>query len=456
VSSVWLQVRCIMMAASSGGPPVGTWRAADACHCVRWVKWPDVRDQVETVSADLASNLDEFLSAVPNLSLPLLEYQYGDPIIEGGVFRPPCDSRGCRDCGAVHELSAYSSVPLSLVLQGCAEIYLDCKWDFEDGRLSPLSVLNKGEMYGVFETLDHLLGLPARRIVWSVCSGIRSVWVIAPLGNTALLAQLLQGRMRWNDHEPHWQLIKAATAGTSWRTRVLLFPREAIEALNGGRGENFRRALLQVGWTQSAGHRHIAVEDAELHEELHRRFKHISPVLGELYHFATIKHWISVVRGDRPAFQASHRFAEPGGPFDEFVQALSAGQERAKLKSLYQPVVLRPGLLRSGESGYYSFRCPSLLGPRMPEVRTYAQLPFDFVDLLQGVQEHWANSLKPPHVQYYLQPPRISSDKIRVLNSSISYANQLPRQELSPNGSSRELYWSSPFFVSGVRLSRAA
>jgi hypothetical protein len=445
----------------SGVFHVGTWPLENSCRCVQWVKWPDVRGKVEALSKDLALHLNEFFNSAPATELPLLEYRYGDSIIENGAFHPPCDSRGCRDCGVVTELTGYSPVPLSLILQGCAEVYLECKWDFEDGRHVPLGVLSSGEMYGVFETLDHLLGLPARKIAWSVCSGVRSVWVIAPLGNAANIGQLLKDRLAtWNDRQPHWQLIRAATKQAAWRTLVLLFPRKVVEILRSGSADGFFRILLQAGWTQSAGHRHSAVEDAELHQELRPRFRHESaPFVGELYQFATIKHWISVMKGDRPAFRGSHTFEEPGGPFPEFARALSAAQERAKLKSRYRPMILRPGFLRrAGDAGYYSFRCPSLLGPPMPEVRTYAELPDYFARVLHGIRESWAAALKPPHLQYYVQPPKKNgpgeNGESRMDSPIFRYAHQLPLEDLAPEARAEELYWSSPFFVSGVRLCR--
>jgi hypothetical protein len=376
------------------------------------------------------------------------------------------------------------------VLEGCTEVYLDYPWDFQDGRRAPLGVLGKGELYGVFEVLDVLLGIQQSAPLWNVSSGVRSVWVMAPLGNANLLRTLLgEGRV-WNDHSPHWQLIQAVTRNrTDWKTRIVLLPQLTEEVISSGNGRSLFRTLLQVGWKQSAALRHVAVEDARLHERLKDRLRSAGGPLGELYQFATIKHWINILKGDSPLYQPLHRFDEEGGPFSEFASSLSGAlvENSSKLKFKYTPVLLRPGYLKEkGDVGYYSFRCPSLLGPKMPAVKTYSQLPSDFAVMIKEIKEEWAHKLKPPILKYFVQPPRTGSElhtwadpppgrgPISPSRTSqefdqspkrtrsawedfgVFYADDLAEDDLVPasNGEKVNLYWGSPFFVSGVRLSR--
>ncbi|MGC4048409.1 MAG: hypothetical protein QM757_01670 [Paludibaculum sp.] len=413
---------------------------------------------------DVLAGIDHLIGADTEPLFPVVEYSYGDSVIENGRFRAPCGNRACVDCGQLSHGAGYASIPLSLVLDRCVEVYLNCPWDFNDGRLVPLRIIGQGEMFGVFETLDGILGTPSRKPVWDVAAGIRSVWVVAPLGNSALVGDLLTGRGRgaWDDHKPHWQLIQAVTGDqTKWRLSLLVFPRQLIEKLRSGGADRFVECLLRIGWTQSTGLRHVATEDAHLHEKVREASERLKAPVGELYQFSTIKHWLNIVKGDLPAFQSVHKFSEPGGPFPEFLNTLSAAllRQQRSLRYQYKPILLRPGLLLDdGEAGYYSFRCPSLVGPRMPEVRTYSQLPLDFITLLKRIDAAWARPLKEPHASYFVQPPKKDfenpADRPRPIAGA--YTDEMPLGDFFPDARREEIYWSSPFFVSGLRITRCA
>jgi hypothetical protein len=453
------------------------------CRRVEWVSWEQLLSMLDVCSAEMRIALRGLPCC--DSKLPILEYRYGDAIVESGEFHPPCDSRHCSDCNKVANLARYASIPLSLVLDGCAEIFLDYPWHFQDGRRTPLGVLGKGELYGVFEVLDLLLGIPQSAPMWNVSAGVRSVWVMAPLGNANMLRTLLGDGRIWDDHSPHWQLVRAVTAKrTTWKTRIVLLPQITEELLLSERGRIFFRNLLQVGWKQSAALRHVAVEDARLHERLKDQLRNASSQLGELYQFVTIKHWINILKGDTPAFQPMHRFKEEGGPFSEFAEQLSHAlvENATKFAVQYTPVLLRPGCLKQeGDAGYYSFRCPSLLGPKMPTVKAYSQLPSDFAVMIGKIKDEWASKLKPPTLKYFVQPPKLPTDsspghrngseKLQCAPAAsqeqrrrespfehvgVYYADDLAEQDLAPTAVDEKvhLYWGSPFFVSGVRLSR--
>ncbi len=453
------------------------------CRRVEWVSWEQLLPMLDACSPEMRTAFQGLPCC--DSKLPILEYRYGDAIVESGEFHPPCDSRHCPDCNKVASLAKYASIPLSLVLEGCAEVFLDYPWHFQDGRRTPLGVLGKGELYGVFEVLDLLLGIPQSAPLWNVSSGVRSVWVMAPLGNANVLRTLLGDGRIWDDHSPHWQLVQAVTAKrTSWKTRIVLLPQVTDETLSSGNGRVFFRNLLQVGWKQSAALRHVAVEDARLHERLKDQLRNANCQLGELYQFVTIKHWMNILKGDTPAFQPVHLFKEEGGPFSEFTDLLSNAlfENSTKFNVQYTPVLLRPGYLKEpGDAGYYSFRCPSLLGPKMPAVKTYSQLPSDFAVMIDKIKDEWARRLKPPTLKYFVQPPRLPSETVAGYRNGsgrsnggpctapepkrkespfehvgVYYADDLAEQDLAPTTSEEKvnLYWGSPFFVSGVRLSR--
>ena len=105
----------------------------------------------------------------------------------------------------------------------------------------------------------------------------------------------------------------------------------------------------------------------------------------------------------------------------------------------YSPIVLQPGHLNGAEdSVYYSFRCPSLVGLKLPDdVRHFNMI-------------HWyakRNLADHQEIDYFAREGEFSAafnDEGFLLNDLCSSAN---------GDSPRKLYMDSPFLVAGARIS---
>jgi hypothetical protein len=184
------------------------------CKHVARSPWPAIRNQLGDDVAELRSAIDEELSEIPDTELLIATYPYGDMVVNDGHFSPPC-ANSCPECRSLSE-SFDGDIPLAFILENCVEVFLPCRWDTRKPRNTPLRVVGRGEMFGVFESLDVLLGTPRETPPWSVAAGIHSVWVLAPLGNEQMIKRFFTGmgyaKATWKDGDPHWKLVQLFSA----------------------------------------------------------------------------------------------------------------------------------------------------------------------------------------------------------------------------------------------------
>jgi hypothetical protein len=410
------------------------------CDHIEEIPWSSLRTSLGEGLAPVRDAIDEVTQlTVDDTNLIVARYPYGELMVEEGTFRPPC-----ADCAAV--LKKFDGpVPLAMPLDAAVEVFLPCRWDSRHPRHIPLRVIHPGEMFGVFETLDAILGTADEKAPWAVSSGVRSVWVLAPLGNSEMMKRFFGSlgyrKPPWMEGEPHWKLVQAfSTKKSQWSTRILLFPRTIVETLRSRREGLLFKMLLETGWVQSSALRHSASQESALHELL-------SPVLerfgGELYHFATIRQWLSILNGGAPGFCAHWKCNDSAGPFSEIENAL--GDLLKEWEFPYHPVLLRPALLSEIDSVYYSVRCPSLPGPPVSE-RAFTEAIGLFEDVLRS-----AKLFPEGAVQCFTKPARSSGERSDILLEGIPGS---PEPDFLRNKNGKQVYWGSPFFKAGVRISR--
>jgi hypothetical protein len=160
------------------------------CEHVARLPWTAARTLLGEELAELRASIDEEVERSPEAEISLATYRYGDIVVENGRFLPPC-RRPCPDC---HNLlgSFEGDIPLALILDNCAEVFLAGREEANTSDV-PLRVISHGEMFGVFETLDLVLQTPRETPPWGVSAGIRSVWVLAPLGNEQMMKRFFWG-----------------------------------------------------------------------------------------------------------------------------------------------------------------------------------------------------------------------------------------------------------------------
>lgn len=411
------------------------------CGKVRPVQWAEVRDEVLSLNPQLGQPLDEMMAQFGETRLHAASYSYGELLVDRGTFRPPCTQPRCENCADLAGQTGASRIPLALILEHAAEVFVDSSPGAEGNELrtTPLRLLGAGEIFGVFEILDSILGSPTAAPAWSVSSGARSVFVIAPLGDERV-SQYIRRNMgaRWAERtNPHWELVRAVSKG-GWTARVLVFPRAVTEAIRSWPG--LYRVLLEIGWQQSTNLRNRAGSEAYLRASFAKFFGKIP--LGDLHHFATVRHLLDIASGAAPAFQPAGRADRAAGPFD--AAGLALKEVLKTIKKDYEPVILQPGhLSREGDLGYYSFRCPSVPGPPPPRLASYADVPGSVSDSLRLFDGEPHVMLDFDRTTFFARSGEFSLDADR---------ESVPLRELLPDSS--RAYLNSPFFVAGVRIVR--
>lgn len=168
---------------------------------------------------------------------------------------------------------------------------------------------------------------------------------------------------------------------------------------------------------------------------------------------------ISIADGDYPAFQPLGVTSYRLGPFEEvekiLYEALVALRLKQPLAPKYYPIILQSGHLTNAQSvGYYSFRCPSLLGSDIPEVNSFADTT---VPMLKAI-EHLCETSKSPFPIDLTKTCFFSqAGKFNLAGRNSAFPrNELLKHVTIPKDQNQAcLYTDSPFLVAGVRLVRA-
>ncbi|HKU76329.1 MAG TPA: hypothetical protein VJR02_20630 [Pyrinomonadaceae bacterium] len=341
---------------------------------IRRIEWKEIESHVKAVNRELWDALDPIMNGHKRKGRSkhfiLAEYSYGQLLVDEGKFQLPCSEACSETCKEIASELKYSYIPLGLVLDKCVEVFVMREHGYSRTgmRLVPLRVLSKGELFGVFETLDTISKIPnPTKPQWSVSSGTRSVFIIAPLNNNELLTkidkylgyQVPRGRVTDGyDWEYIDHVAKAKSSDMNWRVQVLLFP----DWINGEEVDlaPLKNVFSRTGWHQIAPLRSYVIEEAEIARiYMDHAAKKLAGRTGELYYYFTVRHLLAISKGEMPAFQPVTSSESQGGPFLEFQEIISS------INVLnYYPVILQPGLLsESNTVGYYSVNQPSLLSP---------------------------------------------------------------------------------------------
>jgi hypothetical protein len=428
----------------------------------RQIGWDEVRGKLaEILPQEVCSELGNLTASLKQPEFFLANYDYGKLVVDRGEFRSPCVPEYCQSCKALHKTlhqdNSYTPIPLAAIVSGCVEIFIE--YEQEEGlpRHAPLRIIRRSEVFGVFEALDRALCATTAKPSWSVSSGSRSIWIIAPTGDVRLpreLGKLLGTNIMWNaERHPHWKLVECVVRNRhDWHTEILLFPKTLIESIK--RAPALFNLLLQIGWKQSSRLRHIATEDADLREAVHRALKAFSLPQGELFQYVTIRHLLDVVRGEATVFRASDGTQSQAGPFDVFNGYLQTALKNMHLS--YSPVVMQPACLdRPGEVGYYSLRCPSVPGPRPPKIReSLAQVASSYRDVIQEIGGERAELLGEANVSFFV---KTTSDQRPLPESSVAANEALPLSDFYPgqrSSKSNGLFTASPFLLAVARIVR--
>jgi hypothetical protein len=226
-------------------------------------------------------------------------------------------------------------------------------------------------------------------------------------------------------------------AAESWRAEILLFPDSLLNDLQPE--DELFRVLMKTGWRQSSGVRHALFR---VPQDLIQSVSSIGGPLPDLYRIATVRHLMDAAMGEVPVFSPVVNGKALTGPFLTFQNVLR--QALDELDSEYLPVVMQPTHLENrGDVGYYSFRCPTVVGVKRPYIKNYGDVPACIREDMMAQPS--SCEMIDGSTQYFAQKSK----------DDVIASTELPVSEFYPKDINPKLYLKSTFMISGVRLVRA-
>lgn len=440
------------------------------------VSWEEAAEDIKKINQDFADVLKRIVQhkrgRTPKLFIA--NYQFGQLIIDKGRFLPPCGSGKCAACEEVSRQAGYIQIPLTLVLEGTVEIFVEEGLEgpaigvnpdrYENCRTIPLRILGRGgknEPFGTFEVVDYLDRREPSPASWSVSSGARSLLILSPLGDVGRLRRKIKAIS--NLPEPtlksfkypynHYNFISRLTKSSNWKTRLLILPKDWITETD----PQFRDLIRKLAWQQSQNLRNSS---SDLYS-FRKHFKNCSAgtsldTYGEIHVFETMVHLIAVARGDMPAFRPVTSETIQAGPFIEFQKMLLESDfPKSHFPAVFQPFHMD----EPGSAGYYSFRRPSLFAPVSEgeidvKVRSFIQFTKTLHDLfssLVAIQPSLLKNIDLLGLQYFCS-------QVDKKESPVKSYKDLPSAEFIPDTFKKQpidfQIHGEKFFTACIRIVR--
>jgi hypothetical protein len=416
------------------------------CGRVRRVPVDRLRDYWQDVAGPAREVLDALVTTPSRTSAPEdcleLAYHYGDSVVRNGRLQPPCGDRAsvCPDCSMVGPCAAYSAIPLVAILTGAVEVY-DSVLRNTHTLTVPRRILQPGEMFGVFETLDSLCFESAPTPQWDISAGARSVHLLwhtkSQLTIDAVLAAL-DSRLTLLPDELYprtAELIASLAQRLPWEARLLILPQRFLKSTA------VLHALYRIAWEQSRALRDEATADLAMPIRFARHYVNFYRV-DPFYFSRTVAHLLAIATGEVPALAPVLDNSEKAGPFAAFQTLL---RDTTLLGDRFPALVAPLHLTVGNPVGYYSFNYPTLSGP-IPPPRNNAELASVVASALFKCIEP-TDLLDKGAVRFFGRFKKVGRHAALLPLESIDAAEFVP-EEMGT------LQYSHPFFTGCARLVR--
>jgi hypothetical protein len=260
--------------------------------------WSNLRSEIAAINPELAAIIDSVHPKAKH-KLYIIEYPYGEMVFNDG------DLNILNTSDEVKEALNYRVIPLGMVLEKSLEVHVN-----EEQRTVPLTVLNEGAIFGIWELFDPKASYFVKS-AWSVSSGARSIFLLPPIANKDSFLRL---KKEFNVSNPpnkikdHWELFKqiakSSSSANAWHSKVLFFSREWIKDIeNNVEWKELKLYLYQQAWKQSMYWRFSSTMNliwqffTQHLCDINLKFNPSS--------LETLKHIVTIGIGELPAFSAN-------------------------------------------------------------------------------------------------------------------------------------------------------
>lgn len=312
--------------------------------------WSDVRSEVAIVNPDLVAIIDSMHPEAKH-KIYIVKYPYGEMVFNDGSLNI------LNSSDEIKEALGYRVIPLGIVLKKSLEVHAN-----EEQRTVPLTVLNEGAIFGIWELFDPKASYFVK-VAWNVSSGARSIFLLPPIANKDSFLRL---KKEFNVFNPpnkikdHWdifkQIAKSSSGINAWHSEVLFFSKEWVKDIEDNIAwKELKLYLYQQAWKQSMYWRFSSTMNliwqffTQHLYDINLKFNQSS--------LETLKHIITIGVGELPAFSANIR-QELCAPVSLLQQAFLD-----IYKIDYIPTIMAAAHLSNlqEESRYYSCNFPTFI-----------------------------------------------------------------------------------------------
>ena len=317
------------------------------------------------------------------------KYHYGEKIIDKG--RLLLDSNLDKEIQDDLIYNAGSN-PLSIILSGCAELYLE-----NDNDIIPYAVFKKGQVASSWLALDDFNNSYHPRFIWDMSAGIRSAFLINSVSrernHKALSKKLELPLVKPNNIKEHFTIFKDITNKYSddWCLTSFIFPKAIIDQLR-TRWDPLRLYLIERAWMASSYLRNSFLWNSIYSVLISQLNLRVSA-----YDLSCIKHIIGVSSANALGFEPCIS--------DEYLPLGILQTSYYEFYGLEQfnqvPTIMIPAYKNGDKSIYYSFSHPNNIETPIKvdsysSDRKYANyLEHIFIKIAENIDEIAASDYSP-------------------------------------------------------------
>jgi hypothetical protein len=225
----------------------------------------------------------------------------------------------------------------------------------------PLRIFHQGQVFGLFQLVDALLGRRPQIEDYGLSAGEISLHIGVPTGSDELVEALkeLKEDLKWQKWQRHSLLVQELLANKPWKCNIVLIPDSLCEVM--GNSLELEHLLFKAQMSQMS-----QVID-EMNERTFIRNRITKPTDRKEQYHEQISYLLGIVRGQIPAMVPWQRSKVPL-PLAELRDAIMMHTcKRPTARNTdqrYYPYIMVPRLLDPGEKGYFS--CKWNVGPVTP------------------------------------------------------------------------------------------
>jgi len=330
------------------------------------VTWKEVRNDVLKVNKKLAEIIDA-INPGNDYKFIKASYLYGDLIIKNGEAYFPTQNNELTPLShqsfnkTMQKELFYSPMPLFLTLEKDNEVFIDT-----GSRIIPINLFHKGNISGIYETMDFLTGKKPKPI-WNYSAGSRSIISLPKITDKKGLKKLnleydISTTSHIKDLPDHWALFKNIAQSKhfsqDWQNTILFFGEKWVTNKHRTKEwEDFKSYLICQAWNQAA----YSIDKFIFNLGWEKFAEAISlrRLKPKSYLIDQVKHMLNIVAGNFPAFKPIDTTQE-SAPTKELQKIIIDNYKLKYLPTLMHACLLGDGVIKP-EYVYYSLSLPTVL-----------------------------------------------------------------------------------------------